>query len=171
MGGILAKRPSHVSFGSNRSKASHAALVARGMGRPAVTGAASVEIDADAGEVRIGDRVLRTGEQIAIDGTLGTITADDVPLVEPQVSPEFQTVLAWCDDLRRLGNGIHVLNDAVARIDIDDVLRKFLRLRSQSATSMGPSSVERIIACNPPERTHDTPGGQKWALYKILWLW
>jgi pyruvate, orthophosphate dikinase len=88
---------------SEGGKASHAALVARGMGRPAVTGASAVEVDLAAGEVRIGEHVLAAGERIAIDGSLGKITLEDVPLVEPQVSGQFQTVLGWCDELRSLG--------------------------------------------------------------------
>ncbi len=88
---------------SEGGKASHAALVARGMGRPAVTGAAAVQIDIESGEVRIGERLLHAGDHIAIDGSRGTITADDVPLIEPQVSREFETVLDWCDELRTLG--------------------------------------------------------------------
>ncbi len=88
---------------SEGGKASHAALVARGMGRPAVTGAGELDIDLHAGELHIGDRVLREGDLIAIDGTAGIITLDDVPLVTPQVDPQFETVLGWCDELRRLG--------------------------------------------------------------------
>jgi len=88
---------------SEGGKASHAALVARGMGRPAVTGAAAVQVDTQLGEVRVNGHVLRAGDRIAIDGSLGRITLEDVPLVEPQVSEEFQTVLSWCDDLRTLG--------------------------------------------------------------------
>jgi len=88
---------------SEGGKASHAALVARGMGRPAVTGASAVEIDQAAGVVRIGERTLRPGDRIAIDGSHGTITTDDVPLVEPQVTEHLQTVLDWCDSLRTLG--------------------------------------------------------------------
>jgi pyruvate,orthophosphate dikinase len=88
---------------SEGGKASHAALVARGMGRPAVTGASAVEIDEAAGEIRIGEHVLHPGERIAIDGSFGRITLDDVPLVEPRVSEHFQTVLGWCDELRALG--------------------------------------------------------------------
>ncbi|HWD10306.1 MAG TPA: pyruvate, phosphate dikinase [Solirubrobacteraceae bacterium] len=88
---------------SEGGKASHAALVARGMGRPAVTGASAVEVDHGAGQVRIGGRVLRAGDRIAIDGTQGKITLEDVPLVEPEVSEHFQTVLKWCDELRTLG--------------------------------------------------------------------
>jgi pyruvate,orthophosphate dikinase len=88
---------------SEGGKASHAALVARGMGRPAVTGAAQVQVDLDAGQVRVAGRTLQAGDQIAIDGSLGRITFDDVPLVQPEVSEHFQTVLGWCDELRSLG--------------------------------------------------------------------
>ena len=88
---------------SEGGKASHAALVARGMGRPAVTGAGEIDIDLHAGELRVGGRVLREGDLIAIDGTAGNITLDDVPLVTPQVDPRFETVLRWCEELRSLG--------------------------------------------------------------------
>jgi pyruvate,orthophosphate dikinase len=88
---------------SEGGKASHAALVARGMGRPAVTGAGAVEVDAGAGEVRVAGHVLHAGDAIAIDGSLGRITLEDVPLVEPQVSAQFEAVLAWADELRALG--------------------------------------------------------------------
>jgi pyruvate, orthophosphate dikinase len=84
-------------------KASHAALVARGMGRPAVTGAAALDVDLHAGEVRVGDLVLRGGDHIAIDGTTGDITTDDVPLVETRVDARFEDVLRWSDELRQLG--------------------------------------------------------------------
>jgi pyruvate,orthophosphate dikinase len=89
---------------SEGGKASHAALVARGMGVPAVTGAASLEIDPEAGEIRLaGEVVLRAGDRVAIDGSAGAITANDVPLVEPEMSEAFETVLAWADELRTLG--------------------------------------------------------------------
>jgi pyruvate, orthophosphate dikinase len=88
---------------SEGGKASHAALVARGMGRPAVTGAADVDIDLKRGEVSIGDLVLHAGDHIAIDGTTGDITTDDVPLVEAHVDARFETVLRWSDELRQIG--------------------------------------------------------------------
>jgi pyruvate, orthophosphate dikinase len=88
---------------SEGGKASHAALVARGMGRPAVTGAADLNVDLHAGEVHVDGHVLRAGDLIAIDGTTGAITLDDVPLVTPEVDPRFDTVLGWCDELRTLG--------------------------------------------------------------------
>jgi pyruvate,orthophosphate dikinase len=95
---------------SEGGKASHAALVARGMGKPAVTGAAKLDIDLQAGEVRVGKTVLHEGDLIAIDGSQGIVTADDVPLVDPADDPEFEpvldrlwTVLEWADGVRRLG--------------------------------------------------------------------
>jgi pyruvate,orthophosphate dikinase len=88
---------------SEGGKASHAALVARGMGRPAVTGAAAVHIDLHAGTVRIGSRVLHAGDRIAIDGTAGVVTLDDVPLVSALVDERFERVLRWSDELRLLG--------------------------------------------------------------------
>jgi pyruvate, orthophosphate dikinase len=88
---------------SEGGKASHAALVARGMGRPAVTGAAELDIDLRAREIRVGDLVLHGGDYIAIDGSTGAITVDDVPLVEGNVDARFETVLRWADELRQIG--------------------------------------------------------------------
>ena len=88
---------------SEGGKASHAALVARGMGVPAVTGAGSLEIDVRAGEVKLeGEVVLKEGDLIAIDGTTGCVTTEDVELIDPVMSDEFKTVLGWADELRRL---------------------------------------------------------------------
>ena len=84
-------------------KASHAALVARGMGRPCVAGASEVKVDADAGVVRIGVKELAVGDPIAIEGSSGKVTADEVPLIEPEIGEHFAEVLRWSDELRRLG--------------------------------------------------------------------
>ncbi|WP_445150669.1 pyruvate, phosphate dikinase [Baekduia sp. Peel2402] len=83
-------------------KASHAALVARGMGVPAVTGAGELDIDSAAGTLRVGDTTLNAGDLIAIDGTTGCVTTEDVTLIDPDMSDEFLTVLQWADELRRL---------------------------------------------------------------------
>ncbi len=88
---------------SEGGKASHAALVARGMGRPCVCGASALDIDLEAGEVRVGGTLLHEGDAITIDGSTGTVTAQDVPLVPAEVDEHFQVVLEWCDELRRLG--------------------------------------------------------------------
>jgi pyruvate,orthophosphate dikinase len=100
VGGFHAARGILTSEGG---KASHAALVARGMGRPCVCGAADLAIDPTAGTLSHGERVLRAGERIAIDGSSGVVTLDDVPLVDPQRNEQFEQVLAWADELRQLG--------------------------------------------------------------------
>ncbi len=87
---------------SEGGKASHAALVARGMGRPCVCGASALEVDLEAREIRVGETTVADGDLIAIDGTTGTVTIADVPLVEPQMDVSFERVLGWCDELRRL---------------------------------------------------------------------
>jgi len=88
---------------SEGGKASHAALVARGMGRPCVCGASALEIDLQAETVRVNGTELKRGDRIAIDGSEGIVTLDDVPLVEARWSEQFETVLGWCDELRTLG--------------------------------------------------------------------
>jgi pyruvate,orthophosphate dikinase len=94
----------HVAAGiltSEGGKASHAALLARGMGVPAVTGAA-VEVDDAAGELRVGGRVLREGDMIAIDGTRGAVIDEGASLVEPLPDARFDELLRWADGVRRL---------------------------------------------------------------------
>jgi pyruvate,orthophosphate dikinase len=88
---------------SEGGKASHAALVARGMGRPCVCGASSLDIDLAAGTVRVGETLLKAGDLIAINGSTGDITVDDVALVDPEMDANFETVLTWADEVRTLG--------------------------------------------------------------------
>ena len=83
-------------------KASHAALVARGMGRPCIAGASALRIDEAEGRIQVGEIELKAGDTISIDGSTGVVTLDDVPLVEPEISEEFETVLGWADEIRRL---------------------------------------------------------------------
>ena len=87
---------------SEGGKASHAALVARGMGRPAVVGAQALQINLEAKTVSVNGTQLHEGDAIAIDGTKGCVTTDDVPLVEARVDENFQQVLEWADELRRM---------------------------------------------------------------------
>ena len=88
---------------SEGGKASHAALVARGMGRPAVVGAEAIAVDLAAKTITVDGTELHEGDRIAIDGTTGVVTVDDVPLVEARVDPNFGKVLGWADELRALG--------------------------------------------------------------------
>ncbi len=93
---------SHGILTAEGGKASHAALVARGMGRPCVAGASALAIDEAAGVVHIGEIELKAGDLIAIEGSSGSVTLDDVPLIDPEISEEFEAVLAWADGKRRL---------------------------------------------------------------------
>ncbi len=88
---------------SEGGKASHAALVARGMGRPAVVGAQGMTVDLDARTISADGTTLHEGDVIAIDGGTGTVTADDVPLVPPGINEDFERVLSWADKSRDLG--------------------------------------------------------------------
>ncbi|MCL6449739.1 MAG: pyruvate, phosphate dikinase [Acetobacteraceae bacterium] len=80
----------------------HAAIVARHMGKPCVVGCDAVRVEPDSRELRIGERRLREGDLISIDGATGRVILGEVPLVEPELSPEFQGILAWADEFRRL---------------------------------------------------------------------
>ena len=84
-------------------KTSHAAVVARGMGKPAVVGAQDVEIDEENREFRVGDMVVSEGDYITIDGTTGRVIEGKVPLVEPEIKGEFLELLEMCDTIKRLG--------------------------------------------------------------------
>ncbi len=81
---------------------SHAAVVARGMGKPCVAGCDDLSIDLAARTVRIGEHELKEGEPITIDGATGRVAVGAIPLVPPLINEDFETVLGWADDLRRL---------------------------------------------------------------------
>jgi pyruvate,orthophosphate dikinase len=81
---------------------SHAAVVARGMGKPCVAGCEGLDIDTGARTIRIGGHELSEGDVITIDGGTGRVIVGEVPLVAPAINEDFETILAWADDLRRL---------------------------------------------------------------------
>ena len=81
---------------------SHAAVVARGMGKPCVAGCEGLSIDIDARTIRLGDHELREGDLLTIDGGTGRVVIGEVELVPPQINEDFETVLGWADDVRRL---------------------------------------------------------------------
>jgi pyruvate, orthophosphate dikinase len=81
---------------------SHAAVVARGMGKPCVAGCDGLDIDTGAKTVRIGGHQLSEGDLITIDGATGRVIVGEVPLVAPAINEDFETILQWADDLRRL---------------------------------------------------------------------
>jgi pyruvate,orthophosphate dikinase len=81
---------------------SHAAVVARGMGRPCVSGVGTLSIDAKAKLMRVGSREVREGDIITIDGASGEVMMGSVPTVQPELSGDFGTLMEWADKVRRL---------------------------------------------------------------------
>ncbi|MET3710997.1 pyruvate,orthophosphate dikinase [Sphingomonas trueperi] len=81
---------------------SHAAVVARGMGRPCVSGAGSLSINAREKVMRVGSREVREGDMVTIDGATGEVMAGQVPTVQPELSGDFGTLMTWADEVRRL---------------------------------------------------------------------
>ena len=82
---------------------SHAAVVARGMGKPCVAGASGIKIDAVAKKLTIGEHVYSEGDVITIDGSTGDVFGEALELVPPQMNEDFQNVVTWADQIRRLG--------------------------------------------------------------------
>jgi pyruvate,orthophosphate dikinase len=148
---------------SEGGKASHAALVARGMGRPAVVGAQALAIDLAAKTVSVNGTELHEGDAIAIDGTKGCVTVDDVPLVEAQVDENFQQVLEWADELRRM--------DVRANADTPEDAR---RARELGAQGIGLCRTEHMFMAEdrqPKMRAMimaDTREDRKAALAELL---
>ena len=81
---------------------SHAAVVARGMGRPCVSGAGSLSIDNNAGTLTIGSRVMKAGDVLTIDGSTGEVMLGEVPTLQPELVGDFGTLMVWADGVRRL---------------------------------------------------------------------
>ena len=84
-------------------KTSHAAVVARGMGKPAVVGAQDIEIDEETREFRVGETVIKEGEYITIDGTTGRVIEGKVALIQPEIKGEFLELLKFADEVRTMG--------------------------------------------------------------------
>ena len=81
---------------------SHAAVVARGMGRPCVSGASGLSIDMAARTLKIGNRALKEGDVITLDGATGDIMAGEVPTIEPELVGDFAVLMGWADRHRRM---------------------------------------------------------------------
>ena len=81
---------------------SHAAVVARGMGRPCVSGAGEIHIDEKAHTLNARGRSFKAGEVITIDGSSGEVMSGAIPMIEPELSDDFQKLMAWADAARRM---------------------------------------------------------------------
>jgi pyruvate, orthophosphate dikinase len=95
---------------------SHAAVVARGMGKPCVSGAGAIQVDYARECMTASGVTLAKGEVITLDGATGQVMRGAIPTVKPQLSGEFETVMGWADEIRRLGIRANADTPADARI-------------------------------------------------------
>ena len=142
---------------------SHAAVVARGMGRACVSGAGDIRIDMKTGQVQMAGKTLSEGDIITIDGSAGEVYEGTVATIEPQLSGDFETVMGWADKTRRM----KVRANAETELD------------SQKARHFGAEGIglcrtehmffdaDRIIAMREMIMASDTEGREA-ALAKLL---
>jgi len=88
---------------SRGGKTSHAAVVARGMGKPCVSGCEQIKIDSHLRLFTIGEKSIKEAEIITIDGSTGSVYVGDIPTVEPELPKELEQILQWADEKRKLG--------------------------------------------------------------------
>jgi pyruvate,orthophosphate dikinase len=119
---------------SRGGKTSHAAVVARGMGKPCVAGCDALEIDLSKREVHLGGQVFKEGDILTIDGTAGVVYAGEVPTVEPEFMDDLLELLGWADDLKSLG--------VMANADTPEMAQK---ARSYGAQGIGLCRTERMF--------------------------
>ena len=124
---------------SRGGKTSHAAVVARGMGKPCVSGCEAISIDVHERVAHVGGTVLHEGDVITIDGTTGNVFAGLIPTVEPEFSEDLHTLLGWADGMARL----KVFANA-------DTPNDAARARAYGATGIGLCRTERMF--NDPKR-------------------
>ncbi len=103
----------------NGGSASHAAVVARGMGRPAICGASDLRIDKEAGTISAGQLTLPAGDVLSIDGATGIAYIGELTIERPSPSPSLTTLLGWADNARRLGVRANADNGVDAATAID----------------------------------------------------
>jgi pyruvate,orthophosphate dikinase len=145
--GMIAARGILTSHGG---KTSHAAVVARGMGKPAVCGAEALKIDSARRTFTAGPTTVSEGDVISIDGTTGRIVVGEVALVEPKLSADFETLLSWADQLRQLN----------VRTNADD---------GPSAAKARKFGAEGIGLCRT-EHMFGTPGDPRLPIFRQVIL-
>lgn len=140
---------------SRGGKTSHAAVVARGMGKPCVAGAEGIHVDDIRREAHVGDTIIREGDLLTIDGSTGDVYLGEVPTVEADFSEELETLLSWADDAAKL----EVLANADTEVDAKRALKygaKGIGLcrteRMFNAQERLPVVIEMIMAENEEQR-------------------
>ena len=119
---------------SRGGKTSHAAVVARGMGKPCVSGAENMDINYELKEARIGQYIIKEGDIVTIDGGAGAVYLGAVPMVDPKVSEDLVVLLKWADKIARL--------EVWANADTPDMAAK---AREHGAKGIGLCRTERMF--------------------------
>ncbi len=142
---------------------SHAAVVARGMGRACVCGASDLRFDQTSGTVMIANKVLAEGDIITIDGSSGEVFADRVDTVQPKMSGAFGVIMGWADDVRRMEVRANAETPTEARVALDFGAQGI----GLSRTEHMFFDADRIIAVREMIMASDTQG-REIALAKLL---
>ncbi|MCZ6522673.1 MAG: pyruvate, phosphate dikinase, partial [Alphaproteobacteria bacterium] len=142
---------------------SHAAVVARGMGRPCVAGAGALYIDYRDQTMAVAGRTIAAGETITIDGSTGEVMLGQVPTVQPELSAEFGELMAWADELRRLGVRANADTPLDARTALDFGAEGIGLCRTEHMFF----EADRIVAMRQMILAEDT-AGRRAALDKLL---
>ncbi len=149
--GIIAARGILTSRGGMTS---HAAVVARGMGKPCVSGCEELKIDLARGIFYIGDQKYQEGEILSIDGTTGQVILGEAPLIEPQFTEHFYELLSWADDIRRLKVRANADNPEDARRSVELGAQGIGLCRTEHMF-MAPDRipvVQKMILSSDPEK-------------------
>jgi len=142
---------------------SHAAVVARGMGRPCVAGAGELRIDYRAGVLRAGPLELKEGEVITLDGGSGEVMVGEVPTVQPELTGDFAKLMVWADGIRRL----KIRTNAETPLDCRTALKFGCEGIGLSRTEHMFFDAERIVAVREMILAESEEGRRK-ALAKLL---
>lgn len=113
---------------------SHAAVVARGMGKPCVCGCEAIQIDYIKEEFNIGSTIIKKGDIVSIDGATGRVILGEVPMKEPEISAEYTSLLEWADQFKRLGVRANA-----------DTPEDALKAREFGATGIGLARTEHMF--------------------------
>ena len=142
---------------------SHAAVVARGMGRPCVAGAGGILVDYGAQTLSAGGRTIRAGETVTLDGATGEVFVGAVAMIEPTLSGDFATLMSWADGVRRLG----VRANAETPLDAETARRFGAEGIGLSRTEPMFFDPQRVGAMRQMIMAHDERG-RRAALDKLL---
>ena len=140
---------------SRGGKTSHAAVVARGMGKPCVAGAEGIEVDTRKRQAQVGKRLVHEGDTITIDGSNGNVYLDDIPTVTPAFSQELKTLLEWADEFARLKVMTNVDTPEAAARAVDYGAMGIGLCRTERMFNVQdrlPIVVDMILASTPEDR-------------------